>query len=242
MPRDFYERDLYEQLILASILPGVAGAMNAVGFFVVGIYTSHMTGLVARIGDELAKESYELVGKLVGFIFAFFLGALLSAALVELGEGRLRGRHFLPLMIEAIALAFFALDTRAAQAVHARHFLVPGVLLCFSMGIQNALVTKVSGAVVRTTHLTGVITDIGIESFHVLRHGARGFIGMRDDPDWARLRIHLTILVSFFCGAVGGPILYLRWGSDAMFLPVVVVVALAIFDVSHGIRPRPATR
>ena len=239
MPRDFYGRDFFEKLILASVLPGVAGAMNAVGFFVVGVYTSHMTGLVARVGDDLAKESYSEVGKIVAFIAAFFLGAFVCAALVEFGSVRNRGRYFVPLMIEAMVLALFAIDTRAAEAAHAGHFLVPGLLLCFAMGLQNALVTKISGAVVRTTHLTGVVTDLGIETFHLLRHGSRGFALLKDDPEYARMRIHLTIISSFFAGAVVGPFLYLRWGADAMFLPVAVVISLALYDVSRGIRPRP---
>ena len=49
------KRDWLENAILVMVLPFVAGAVNASGFMMLGVYTSHVTGNVARIGDELAQ-------------------------------------------------------------------------------------------------------------------------------------------------------------------------------------------
>ncbi len=246
-----HNHDLLEKVILAAILPGVAGAMNASGFFVLGIYTSHMTGIVARIADEVAKSEFVSAFHVSFVLAAFFAGAVVSAALVELGKSRHRGRYLLPLLLEAIALTFFAINTWKTANGAVAHPVQATSLLCFAMGMQNALVTRISGAVVRTTHVTGIVTDLGIETFHVARwyvshirgngiaawlHGVKQ---IANDPEFDRGRLHVAIFVSFFSGAVVGPVLYLRYGADAMFVPVVVLVALAVFDASFGLVRRP---
>src|SRR5438477_11176173 len=79
-------RALMERAILAFILPGVAGAINASGFFAVGAYTSHVTGAVARIGGELAAGHLWLAARFSIFVGCFFLGALVSTLAVLYGR------------------------------------------------------------------------------------------------------------------------------------------------------------
>jgi uncharacterized membrane protein YoaK (UPF0700 family) len=121
-------------------------------------------------------------------------------------------------------------------------------LLCLAMGVQNSLVTKLSGAVVRTTHLTGVVTDLGIETVHVwdwLRHrsGGKGFwhrfglaLRVSDVPELKRFRLLAAIFFSFATGALVGPMLYLRQGFASMVVPVIVLLGLVFFDSVIGLR------
>jgi hypothetical protein len=102
--------------------------------------------------------------------------------------------------------------------------------------------------VVRTTHLTGIVTDLGIESVRALvwlRDTARQrplgeqvrlFTHLLEFPELKRLRLHAAIFLSFFTGALVGPIMYLRQGYRAMLLPIVVLTALLIFDALVGLR------
>src|SRR5215470_8706454 len=78
---------LLERAILAVILPGVAGAINASGFFAVGAYTSHVTGAVARVGDELASGHLWLAARSLLFVASFFLGALACTLLIPTAAG-----------------------------------------------------------------------------------------------------------------------------------------------------------
>ena len=115
------------------------------------------------------------------------------------------------------------------------------------MGVQNALVTKLSGARIRTTHLTGVTTDIAIEAtklFDRWRTASRGsallarlrfFLAMSGDVDAKHLRLHLRVLGCFFGGATLGPALYLVVGHWAILIPVAFLCALAVFDVRFGL-------
>jgi uncharacterized membrane protein YoaK (UPF0700 family) len=115
------------------------------------------------------------------------------------------------------------------------------------MGLQNALVTKISDAVVRTTHLTGIVTDIAIESVRIVgwvraEARKRSLLQRLDmgrllfiDPEWRKLRLHVLILSSFLVGAIVGPGLFLQYGQVAMIAPCLVLVVLAAIDFAMGI-------
>lgn len=226
--------------MLAVMLPGVAGAVNASGAIALGVYTSHVTGSAARIGDEFALNHSDKAGEAAALIGLFLLGAMSASALVEIASRQHRPRYVVALLLEATLIALFAL-----LSIHSeRHWRFQRAellgMLCFAMGMQNAMVTRVSGAVVRTTHLTGIVTDLGIESVHWVYwriDKARG-IPPQTSPDLKRARLHLTIFGSFVSGATVGPVLYLWVGSSAMLLPVAVLLLLAAFDSLMGLTGR----
>lgn len=241
-------RDFVEAATLAHVLPFVAGAVNASGFFIVGAYTSHVTGSVARIGDEIAQGHGANVLHALLLIVSFFAGAAGATAIVTRHRGRRAPPFAAALTWEAAVLTTVALigiwRPRFVPALNA----VTTALLCVAMGAQNALVTTLSGAIVRTTHLTGVVTDMGIETvqaWHWLRAQAAGkrlteivrlVGGVRTHHDLKKLRLHIAIFLSFLVGAIVGPILYLRHGLWSMGLPVIVLLALSAFDRMIGLR------
>lgn len=245
------QRSRIEQIILVIVLPWVAGVVNASGFFIVGSYTSHVTGQVARFGDELVQGHYHLALQALGIMGAFLGGAMTGTLLVEMAKRLARARYALPLLLEAGTLALFATTYWIEQRHHTgtRDITLPS-LLGFAMGLQNAMVTRISGAVVRTTHLTGITTDIGIESVRALfwlrdelrsRHqihelGAlpQTFLASKD-PELAKLRLHVAIFASFMSGAVLGPMLFLHYGGAELLLPVGVLLGLVAFDVRWGL-------
>ena len=156
----------FERNVLATLLPAIAGAVNASGFFAVGTYTSHMTGVVSRAGDELAQRHFWLASRSFVFLGCFMFGAMMATALVLYSRRRAEPAYWRPLLLEAAILFSFASASVGAgshRGVHINSFTMTS-LICIGMGVQNALVTKLSGARIRTTHLTGVVTDIGIEA------------------------------------------------------------------------------
>jgi uncharacterized membrane protein YoaK (UPF0700 family) len=235
-------RPLWENAILSAVLPFVAGAVNASGFIALGVYVSHTTGNSARIGDELAQRHFDEALQYGGLVFVFFLGAMTATALVELAHRQGRPRFVVALLLQAFLLATFAM-----LSIHSEHHwryqrLELTSLLCFAMGLQNAMVTRLSGAVVRTTHLTGITTDIGIEAMRTLfwladRRAAPTAEQTAADeraPDLRRLRLHLRIYGSFLTGATVGPALYIAVGSASLMMPVFVLLALAGVDFALG--------
>jgi len=243
-----------ENAILALVLPFVAGAVNASGFFIVGTYTSHVSGSVARIGDELAQG--HVVSALTAglFVLAFFTGAVVATLLIVQARRLKRARYVSALACEAVTLAVVTLLGIAEPKNIPFLRELTTALLCFSMGAQNALVTRLSGAVVRTTHLTGIVTDIGIETVRVVEWareatrdhtGLRRIAALRDlrrHAELDRLRLHLGIFWSFLVGAVIGPWLYLHHGFLSMLFPIGILLVLVWFDSSFGFQFREPVR
>ena len=148
---------------LAYVLTFVAGAVNAGGFLAVQQYTSHMSGIVSMMADAPGGGRFA-GGVAAAALLSFLAGAASSAFMINFGRrSRLASEYALPLLLEAVLLLAFGL--LGANIEQLRWFYLPAtvMLLCYIMGLQNAMITKVSKSEIRTTHVTGMVTDIGIE-------------------------------------------------------------------------------
>ena len=158
------QRSPKANLGLGLVLSFVAGATNAGGFLAVGSYTSHMTGILSSVADDLILGNITLALAGLVCLFAFISGAMCTAIMVNWGLRQdLRSSYSLPLLLESVALLVFGLFGSAIAAWSQVFVPVTVVLLCFIMGLQNAVITKISKAEIRTTHITGLVTDLGIE-------------------------------------------------------------------------------
>src|SRR5690606_6931651 len=146
------------------ILAFIAGAVNAGGFLAIQKYTSHMTGIISGIADDLAISEFKVVLAGVVALSCFVAGAATTTIFINWARRQnLHSEYALSLMLEAgLLLLFGVLGANLNRLVEV---FVPTtfIVLCFIMGLQNALMTKVSRAEIRTTHMTGIVTDIGIE-------------------------------------------------------------------------------
>ena len=215
--------------MLGSLLAFNAGAINAGGFLLVSLYTSHMTGFVSMLADNLVLGNMQLVLGALGALLAFTAGAALTAVLVNWSRHNwLRSEYALPLLVEAVLLLIFGLmgATLARQTPFAIPLTV--LVLAFAMGLQNALVSKISSSQIRTTHMTGVITDLGIELgklFYWNRTGSR--IESRVRANRIKLRLYSTLLAMFITGGVVGAL-----GFKYVGFIWVVPLALVLLGIS----------
>ena len=206
----------------------VAGAVNAGGFLAVQRYTSHMTGIVSYIVDELALGDLTLALAGALLVAVFICGAMTTAVLINWARRReLHSEYALSLLLESVLLLVFGLlGTYLATYTT---FLVPATaaLLCFIMGLQNAIVTKISNAEIRTTHMTGVITDIGIELGRLAywngRAGKPDAAFVRANHD--KLVLHASILGCFALGGLSGAIAF-KFMSYAATIPIALLLAV----------------
>ncbi|GGX92946.1 DUF1275 domain-containing protein [Massilia dura] len=223
---------------LGMVLAFVAGAANAGGYVAVHRYTSHMTGIVSAMADDVAAGAFGLAVAGLGVLAAFVAGAASCALIVNYARRReLHSLYALPLLFEAVLLlAFGMLGTWLASVALV---IVPATvtLLCFMMGLQNAVITKLSNAEIRTTHVTGMMTDIGIELGKALYPNRAGsaapVVANRD-----RLRLLATLALCFFTGGVAGAIGFARLGYAATVPLALTLVLLAIVPVVDDLRQR----
>jgi uncharacterized membrane protein YoaK (UPF0700 family) len=192
--------------LLGALLAFNAGAINAGGLLVVGMYTSHMTGFASMLADNLVLGNITLVLGAAGTMLAFVAGAACTAVLVNWArQNHLRSEYALPLLLEAGLLLVFGL--LGATLNRQTPFAVPltVLVLAFTMGLQNALMSKISASQIRTTHMTGVITDMGIElgKLFYWNQGARP-PELQVRANRIKLRLHAMLLGAFMAGGVVG--------------------------------------
>ena len=223
-------RSVRKNGVLAGYLAFVAGFVNSVGFILIGRFTSHVTGIVGAFSVELSGGDLPSAMTTVLLVVTFFVGAFVASLLLETSRfGRTSAAYGAALLVEAAVLAAFVASVGAPYLSDARP-----VLLSFAMGMQNSLVTRLSGAVVRTTHLTGVVTDLGIEAARWYRwHRAKlrtlpPLLPSRSRPDRpvaARSLLLLTIICAFTTGAVCGASAARVWRHAALLVPVACLLA-----------------
>jgi uncharacterized membrane protein YoaK (UPF0700 family) len=217
---------------LAWAMAFVAGAVNAGGFLAVGHYTSHMTGVASTMADMVALGDLETALAALAMMLSFMAGAFLCTTLISLGQRRrMRSRYALTLVLEAGFLLLFGL--MGARLETEIRFTLPTtvMLLCLIMGMHNAVTSIISGAAVRTTHMTGTVTDIGIELSrlaYVNRHQRPG--RERIVANRQKLILLLLLLVSFIGGGVTGALAFKHVGYKA-------TIPLAIFLCFLAARP-----
>ena len=192
--------------LLGALLAFNAGAINAGGFLIVHMYTSHMTGFVAMFVDSLVMGQMTLLLAAVGALLFFICGAATTGLLVH-GARRqqLRSEYALPLALEALLMLVFGL-IGGLIAQRPTPFAIPLIvpLLAYIMGLQNALMSKASSSLIRTTHMTGVITDLGMELGKMLYWNRATVPGRRVQANRSKLQLLGSLLGMFVLGGLYG--------------------------------------
>ncbi|SEL02952.1 Uncharacterized membrane protein YoaK, UPF0700 family [Atopomonas hussainii] len=190
----------------------VAGSVNAIallGFNHQGV--SHLSGSSSLLGVELAQGQWQAALHLLAIMLSFVLGAALSAALINHQALRADRRYSGVLGLEALLLVCAALLLQYNHS--AGHYLAS--LAC---GLQNGMTTTYSGALLRTTHVTGIFTDLGIMLGQRLR-------GQRADR--RRIWLYLLLASGFIVGGVLGTLSYLAHSYNALLWPALAASLLA---------------
>ena len=223
---------------LGWALAFIAGATNAGAFLAVRQYTSHMTGIVSSMADSLVLGDMRTAIAAFGALLSFLSGAAVSAILVNYARRRqLQSEFALPLLLEAALLLVFGLLGAWLSEVRSLFVPVTVMLLCFMMGLQNAVITKVSRSEIRTTHVTGLVTDIGIELGKLLYwNRIQMDPRLRVSADRGRLTVLSLLMLGFFVGGVVGALGFQQFGY-AMTVPLaVILIVLAGVPAADDIR------
>jgi uncharacterized membrane protein YoaK (UPF0700 family) len=197
-------RTLRHNLQIASLLSFVAGIVNIAGYLAVLRLTTNVTGHFAYLIDEVFKLEFWKAFIFFLYIFFFFLGSFFSNLIIELiSKNNSKLSYTIPVLVEIIILLFVA--------VFGQSFILkrPDLIACsllFAMGLQNSLVTTISNSTVRTTHLTGLFTDLGIELSQLFFYRKKE----QQSKLLSSIKLRLTIISSFFIGGIVGGIFYTR--------------------------------
>ena len=213
-------RTFSHNLRLASTLSFIAGIVNIAGVLSVGTLTTNVTGHFAFFAEQISLKNYSKAITFIVFIFFFLAGAFVSNFLVEIvSMKKPRIAHAVPMFLEVILLCMVGLSQNYNPECVA-------YTLLFAMGLQNALVTKISQSTVRTTHLTGLFTDLGIELSQLFFY--------KKPVELKRLSVsislRLSIIVFFFIGCVLGGLFYKTYELKILLFAAFVLVIALVFD------------
>lgn len=231
------ERSARANLHLGAGLAFVAGALNAGGFLAVGQYTSHMTGMVSMAADSLALAQLTVAVSALLAVAAFVAGAAACALLVNFSRRRHPRWAFVPtLLVEAALLLLFGLIGSALLPHQIERVSLTALLLSFVMGLQNALITKLSNAEIRTTHVTGLLTDLGLELGKLFYWNRQSEVSQpKVLANRRKLRIHASLALAFLIGGICGALGFKHLGfisTVPLALALVLLAAASIFKAS----------
>ncbi|MBB3306713.1 MULTISPECIES: YoaK family protein [unclassified Enterobacter] len=218
---------------LACTLAAVAGALNTAAFETVGFFSANMTGNVSSLSDHLAKANLHVGLFFLLIVLLFIAGSSVSTLIINSGRRRqIRGIYAINILIEGIALLVLGVIESWFRFNGSGVLLV--LSLSFLMGLQNAVVTRISNARVRTTHVSGTATDIGIELamlFDVLRRKE----SPKDAPLYIeRLKLHFYTVLAFLGGGVLG-IWLLQWMSYLLLMVIGALLSvLALYALKRS--------
>ncbi|MCT7662688.1 YoaK family protein [Shinella kummerowiae] len=210
-------------LMLASILAFVAGGVNSAGFLAYHYFSANMTGNVSMASDHFAVAQFDLALGFLAIVVMFIFGAFTASVLIEVGRRQRRSNIYaLTLILEAALLIIVGIAvTLSPQPPNG--VLIVG-LLSFTMGIQNAASTRISGSRVRTTHVSGVATDLGV--------GLAMLLGISSNPDklatMLRLKLHLATIVFFALGGVLGVLGHQNFGDVSFCVFAMPLIILSV--------------
>lgn len=217
-------RTLSHNLKIASLLSFVAGIVNVAGFLAVQRLTTNVTGHFAFFVDEVFRLNFWQGFVYFLYIFFFFSGSFVSSLLIEIISRKSdRYIYVVPASIECIILLVTGIWGPGLVKDNAN---VIAFSLLFAMGLQNSLVTTISSASVRTTHLTGLFTDLGIEFSQLFFYKAKE----QKAKLISSIKLRLTIISFFFTGGIAGGILYSKAGLHTLVFAAAILVSGLIYD------------
>lgn len=213
-----------DNLRIAVLLSFVAGMVNVAGFLAIKQLTTNVTGHFAFFVEEIYQLDAWRGSVYFMFVFSFFLGSFVSGILIEwMSRNNERFVFVIPVLIEAMVLIAVGL-TQEELILRKAIWIAYGLL--FAMGLQNALVTMISKAVVRTTHLTGLFTDLGIETAQLF---------FFKNPTHKRrllssIQLRFSIILFFLFGGVASGLFYGKYQLNILFFPAALLLLGLVYD------------
>lgn len=219
-------RTFIHNLRLATLLSFVAGIVNVTGVLSVQTLTTNVTGHFAYFAEEIMKRDYAAAITFFVFTIFFLLGAFTSNFLAELISRKHPNlSHVIPISLEMIILISVGIfgAQSALSSIEGKWI---AFAMLFAMGIQNSLVTKISQSTVRTTHLTGLFTDLGIELSQLF------FYKKPEENKKLKTGIYLrlSIIIFFFLGCILGGFLYNLLEMKTLFVAATFLLFALLYD------------
>jgi uncharacterized membrane protein YoaK (UPF0700 family) len=211
-----------------------AGCVNAGGMLAAGRFVSHVTGFATLFGVHVAHGEFEAAIGILSVPISFLMGATIAGLLVDrqiyLGK---KPHYDYVMLLSAVCLGLATLVgylnrwPAFGQNFHLKQTYFLLVLLCLASGLQNAAVTSSSGSSVRTTHLTGITTDLGLGIARRMTFKGKDARSKKENE--ANL-LRIGTIASFAMGSTVAAWLFIKIGYLGFALPC----SISLYSALHG--------
>ena len=216
------ERSFSHDLRLAILLCLDAGFVNAAGFIAFAVLTTNVTGHAALLAVNIAHFDFRSAGVVALWLLLFLSGAFFSGVCISKVGRDNPFAYTVPIILIILILGLVAFfGANYDHTLHQTEYFAGSLL--FSMGMQNAMVSMISGSVVRTTHLTGMFTDLGIDLSQVVISNATPEIKKR-------ILLRSAIIISFLAGGIIGGISFSYLSFKSFFIPISFLLIALFYD------------
>jgi uncharacterized membrane protein YoaK (UPF0700 family) len=221
------DRTLKENLMLASSTAFVAGGVNVAGVIAFLAFTSNITGHVANLAKNIAALDFDGVALFFGWLMLFFAGAFLSSFIINSFKHKSNYQaHAIPIVIEVCILIFVAVyGNHYYQETDSEREVVIGCIL-FSMGLQNGVVSIISGGLIKSTHLTGLITDLGAEVAEWIHPRVEKKAEIKN-----KIYIRSTILSFYILGGLAAGYFFNLYEFKVFYFVPVILLTILYYDL-----------
>ena len=218
-------RNHKQNVRLAALLCLTAGFVNVSGLLAFKVLTTNVTGHAALFAEQLAEGNLR-TARMVGLWMLLFLaGAFCSGYYIRWASSKKHNSYVVPVIVEIMILVLVGTTAHTYDHSVAQTEFFAGLLL-FAMGLQNAFVSVISGAAVRTTHLTGLFTDLGIDLSALLHRG-----DMPRNILQQRIILKVVIILFFLSGGIAGGYIFKHLQYHTFYIPAGILVFTLFYDV-----------
>lgn len=221
-------RSLNDNIKLGTLTAIVAGMVNVSSLIIFFSFTSNVTGYYAILASEIVKGNIYQVLTVLSWIFLFFFGGFISnLIIISLNNKNTYLAHSLPLVFEILCLAFVGVygDFFYQETLRETEVLVS--IMLFAMGLQNGLTASISNFSVKTTHLTGATTDLGIFFSMFTQKRFRNSRAIKD-----KAKLIFSIFISYVLGAIIASYYFNIIQFKIFYVACLVLVIVLLYDFS----------
>lgn len=210
---------------LAALLSLTAGSVNAEGFLGFSVLTTNVTGHAALFAEKVSLRDWRTSWVIALWMLLFLGGAFVSSLIIGIIGKNQRYSYVIPILLElGILITIATLGSYYKGSLTGRQVYAGSLLL--AMGMQNALVSMISRSVVRTTHLTGTFTDLGIDLAQLIRTRNDGRAALK-----SRITLKMVIILFFITGALSGAYVFRLLHFYSFYLPSFILLFALSYDI-----------
>ncbi len=222
------EQDVDWRVILHWFLLSFSGGcINAGGFLATGRFVSHVTGFATLFGASVVDHEFMSAVGILSVPFYFLAGAFVAGMLIDRAVARgKRARFDIVMGLSGLCLFICASAGSLSQfggfgsVLKLKEVYILLALLCLACGLQNGAITSSSGKSVRTTHLTGLTTDLGLGLAKLVTYSRRR--GELFDKELYANRLRVGSISAFILGSAVGAWFFMKLGFQGFLLPAMI--------------------